>query len=288
MRKFKPCLWFDHQAEEATNFYVSIFENGEVQRIDHHGENGMGEPGTVMSTTFRIADQEFMTINGGPYFSLTPAVSYFVTCRDEAEVERVWTALSDGGGVLMPLGEYPFSKKFGWTNDKYGVSWQVSLGGDRQTIAPYLLFTGPEAGRAAAAVDFYVSLFENSSLIQPASPAQPAIFSLSGERFMAFDGGDVHNFTFSGANSFFVNCKTAEEVDRLWNALIADGGQPMDCGWLTDKFGVTWQIVPELLMQLIGDEDREKANRVMQAMLKMEKIDSAKLLEAYESEPVEA
>ena len=140
----------------------------------------------------------------------------------------------------------------------------------------------------AEAVDFYVSVFDDSSVIQPAGAAQPAIFTLSGERFMAFDGGDVHDFTFSGANSFFVNCKTADEVDRLWDALIADGGEPMQCGWLTDKFGVTWQIVPELLGQLMGDEDREKANRVMQAMLKMVKLDSAKLLEAYEGEPVEA
>lgn len=288
MRKIKPCLWFDNQAEEATNFYISIFDNGEVERIDRFGENAMGEPCTVMSTSFRIADQEFMTINGGQHFALTPAVSYFVSCRDESEVDRVWSALSDGGGVLMPLGEYPFSKKFGWANDKYGVSWQVSLGGDRQTIAPYLLFTGPRHDRVAEAVDFYVSVFDDSSVIQPAGAAQPAIFTLSGERFMAFDGGDVHDFTFSGANSFFVNCKTADEVDRLWDALIADGGEPMQCGWLTDKFGVTWQIVPELLGQLMGDEDREKANRVMQAMLKMVKLDSAKLLEAYEGEPVEA
>jgi predicted 3-demethylubiquinone-9 3-methyltransferase (glyoxalase superfamily) len=288
MRTIKPCLWFDHQAEEASNFYASIFENGEVLRTDRYGENTPGEAGTVMSTLFRIADQEFMTINGGPIFSLTPAVSYFVSCPNEADVERLWSALSDGGAVLMPLDAYPFSPKFGWTNDKYGVSWQVSLGGERQTIAPYLLFTGPEPGRAAEAVDFYVSLFENSTVIQAAGPAQPAIFSLSGERFMAFYGGDNHPFTFTEANSFFVSCKTAAEVDRLWDALIADGGEPSQCGWLKDKFGVSWQIVPEVLGNLMADEDREKANRVVQAMLKMSKIDSAKLLEAYEGEPAEA
>lgn len=298
MQKIKSCLWYDHQAEEATNFYVSIFKDAEVLRVDRYGENTPGEPGTVMSTSFRIANQEFMTINGGPHFTFTPAVSYFVTSQDEADVNRIWTALSDGGSVLMPLGEHPFSAKFGWTNDKYGVSWQVSVGGEGQTVTPFLMFTGPHHGQAAEAIDFYVSLFENSRVLEinrwekggpePEGTVQRAVFSLFGETFMAIESNHGHDFTFNGANSFFVNCATAEEVDRLWDALTADGGEPSHCGWLTDKFGVTWQIVPELLGTLMADEDRDKANRVVQAMLQMAKIDSAKLLEAYDAEPAEA
>jgi predicted 3-demethylubiquinone-9 3-methyltransferase (glyoxalase superfamily) len=155
MQTITPFLWFDHQAEEAVNFYVSLFEHAEILNVERYGEGGPGDPGTVMTMSFRLAGQDFMALNGGP--------------------------------------EYQFSE----------------------------------------------------------------------------------------ATSFFVNCETQAEVDRLWDEL-AKGGEVMDCGWVKDRYGVTWQIVPTILGQLLQDPDPQKAGRVVQAMLKMKKLDIQALQAAYE------
>lgn len=150
MPTITPCLWFDGKAEEAMNFYRSIFPDTEVLEVRRYGASGPGPEGSVLSVSFRLQGQEFMGLNGGPHYSFTPAVSFFVTCDTQAE------------------------------------------------------------------------------------------------------------------------------VDRFWEKLL-EGGQPNRCGWLTDKFGLAWQIVPKRLGELLQDPDRAKANRVMQAMLKMDKLDIAGL-----------
>jgi predicted 3-demethylubiquinone-9 3-methyltransferase (glyoxalase superfamily) len=154
-QQITPCLWFDDNAEEATNFYTSIFKNSKVLSIRRYGDAGPGPKGTVMTTTFELNGQEFLTINGGPLFKFTEATS------------------------------------------------------------------------------------------------------------------------------FVVKCETQEEVDYYWDRLL-DGGKPQACGWLKDKFGLSWQIVPSALYRLAGDSDPEKVNRVMQAMLKMIKLDIAELQKAYD------
>jgi predicted 3-demethylubiquinone-9 3-methyltransferase (glyoxalase superfamily) len=153
--KITPFLWFDANAEEATNFYTSIFKNSEIISINRYGEGSPGQAGTVMTTTFTLDGQPFMALNGGPHFKFTEAIS------------------------------------------------------------------------------------------------------------------------------FFVNCETQEEVDELWQKLT-DGGEEGQCGWLKDKFGVSWQIVPTALGELMGDPDPEKSRRVVEAMLQMHKIEVEKLKQAYE------
>lgn len=157
MQKIRPFLWFDNQAEEAMNFYVSIFKNSKVGTVSRYGDAGPGPKGSVMSATFQLEGQEFMALNGGPLFHFTEAIS------------------------------------------------------------------------------------------------------------------------------FFVDCKTQEEVDELWGKLTA-GGQPSRCGWLKDKFGLSWQIIPSALMEMLQDKDPAKSKRVMQAMLQMSKIDIAGLKRAYEDD----
>jgi predicted 3-demethylubiquinone-9 3-methyltransferase (glyoxalase superfamily) len=154
MQKITPFLWFDGKAEEAMNFYTSIFSDSEVVSIMRYGEAGPGPKGTVMSATFRLNGQQFIALNGGPQFSFSPAIS------------------------------------------------------------------------------------------------------------------------------FFVSCKTQEEVDELWEKLVA-GGEPQRCGWLTDKFGLCWQVVPAVLGEMLQDKDAKKSSRVMAAMLKMEKLDINRLKQAY-------
>ena len=154
-----------------------------------------------------------------------------------------------------------------------------------QKITPFLWFDH----QAEAAMNFYVSIFKNSKVIRvsrcgdagpgPKGSVMAATFELEGQQFSALNGGPL--YTFSPAISFFVTCETQQEVDHFWNKLL-EGGKAQQCGWLTDKFGVTWQIVPSVLGTLLGDKDPAKANRVMQAMLKMVKLDIATLKRAYD------
>ena len=187
-----------------------------------------------MTVAFRLAGLNFVALNGGPQFSFTPAVSFFVTCEAQQEVDKVWAALSDGGTVLMPLDRYPFSDRFGWTNDRFGVSWQVSLSGGPQTITPFLMYVGAQNGQAEAAMNLYALLFADSRITRidrygpegggTEGTVMRGAFTLQGQNFMAIDGGLSHDFTFTEANSFLVNCATQEEVDRLWEKLT-DGGE---------------------------------------------------------------
>lgn len=156
-----------------------------------------------------------------------------------------------------------------------------------QKITPFLWFDG----RAEEAVNFYTAIFKNSRIGKvtrygdggpgPKGTVMSATFQLEGQEFMALNGGPL--FTFSPAISFFVNCVTQEEVDELWEKLC-DGGEPQRCGWLKDKFGVSWQIVPTALGEMLNSKDPEKSKRVMQAMLQMVKLDILRLKEAYDEE----
>jgi len=243
-----------------------------------------------MTVEFQLAGQKFIALNGGPEYHFTPAISFFVSCDTGAEIDTLWEHLSEGGEVLMPLDRYPFSEKFGWLNDKYGVSWQLILDGSPQKITPFLMFVGEQNGKAEEAIEFYRSLFDNSSLIdverydenQPGTEGtvSHASFSLAGQQFMAMDSSLEHAFTFTEAISFFVDCETQAEVDALWEKFTS-GGEEGPCGWLKDRFGVSWQIIPKALMEMLSDEDSEKAERVTQAMLQMKKIDVAGLRKAY-------
>jgi len=155
-----------------------------------------------------------------------------------------------------------------------------------QKITPFLWFED----QAEEAMNFYVSIFKNSKVLDvsrypegapgPAGKVMTATFELNGLEFTALNGGPEFNFT--EAISFAVNCQTQAEVDHLWQKLTDDGGEEGQCGWLKDKFGLSWQIIPDRLGELLGDKDAEKANRVMQAMLQMKKIDVTALQQAYD------
>jgi len=115
MQKITPFLWFDNQAEEAMQFYTSIFKNSRVGKVSRYGDAGPGPKGSVMSATFQLEGQEFMALNGGPHFQFTPAISFFVNCETQAEVDELWEKLSAGGET----------QQCGWLKDKFGLSWQI-------------------------------------------------------------------------------------------------------------------------------------------------------------------
>lgn len=128
-QKITTFLMFEGKAEEAMNFYTSLFDQSEIVSISRYDENGPGKEGTVIHATFTLNGQEFMCIDSyvNHNFTFTPAMSLYVTCETEEEIDTVFNKLAQDGAILMPLGSYPFSKKFGWLNDKYGVSWQLTL-----------------------------------------------------------------------------------------------------------------------------------------------------------------
>lgn len=297
IQKIIPNLWFDTQAEEAAKFYTAIFKNSKIGRITRYGKagheiHGMSE-GTVMTVEFQLDGQEFVALNGGPQYTFTPAISFFVNCETREEVDELWENLSEDGIVLMELGRYPFSEKFGWVMDKYGLSWQLNLGSRMQKITPLLMFVGEQHGKAEEAMNYYISLFKNSSIDkserygkgedEPEGTVKHATFTLDGQEFMAMDSNREHPFTFSEAISLSVNCETQEEVDYYWEKLSAGGDEKAQvCGWLKDKYGVSWQIVPAVLTVMVSDPDPEKSERVMKALLQMKKIDIKTLKKVYE------
>jgi predicted 3-demethylubiquinone-9 3-methyltransferase (glyoxalase superfamily) len=295
MEKITPCLWFDDQAEEAVALYASAFTGSRIGSIARYGEAGAKasgrQQGTVLTVTFELAGQEFMALNGGPVFTFTPAVSFFVSSASVEEIDGLWEKLSPGGSAVMALGAYPFSERYGWLIDRFGVSWQLFLGDRPQKIAPALMFVGEKQGRAEEAMNFYISRFANSGITMiaryepgeqgPEGGVKHGTFTLDGNEFVAFDSHVQSDYRITPAVSFVVNCRTQEEVDAFWAGLSA-GGQPGQCGWLTDRYGVSWQIVPAVLGRMMQDEDPEKSERVMKALLKMNKIDMETLRRAYE------
>lgn len=128
-QKIHTFLMFEGKAEEAMSFYTSLFDDAEIVSISRYGADGPGKEGSVVQAIFTLAGQQYMCIDSpvAHAFTFTPSVSLFVNCADEAEIDRLYAALSEGGGVLMALGDHGFSKKFGWVNDRFGVSWQLNL-----------------------------------------------------------------------------------------------------------------------------------------------------------------
>lgn len=299
MQKITPHLWFDTEAREAAEFYASLFPDSTVTNVTTLHDTPSGDSDIV---SFELAGQSFMAISAGPLFKFNPSVSFFVNfdpSRDKDarnNLDRTWERLSEGGTALMPLDKYPFSERFGWVQDKYGLSWQLILtdpeGDERPFIVPSLMFVGDVAGRAEEAIDHYLSVFKNSKMGTIArygagqEPDQEgtvmfADFMLGGQWFAAMDSAHEHQFAFNEAISFLVSCDTQEEIDYYWERLSAVP-EAEQCGWLKDKFGVSWQISPTALREMLTNGTREQIDRVTQTFLPMRKFDVAELQKAYE------
>lgn len=299
MQKITPCLWFDNQTEDAVKFYTSLLNNskiGRTARYDEASAQVSGKPaGSVLTVEFEIEGNKFLALNGGPAFKLNPSISLFVYCDGEKVIDELYNKLKDGGNILMPLDKYDWSPKYAWVQDKFGLSWQLDVEkiNSSQKIVPALLFGNEKFGKVKEAVTFYTSVFPNSKLIMEAPFDKSAgladktllfaQFKLSDYLFNAMSGSTAkHDFDFNEAISFIVDCKDQQEVDYYWNKLTSEGGEESMCGWLKDKFGVSWQIVPRILPELLQDKEPAKSQRVMKAMLQMKKIDVADLEKAYE------
>jgi predicted 3-demethylubiquinone-9 3-methyltransferase (glyoxalase superfamily) len=291
MQKITPHLWFDNEAKEAAEFYTSLLPGSTVTNITTLHNTPSGDCDVV---SFVLADQPFMAISAGPLFAFNPSISFHIKLKTKDEVDAIWEQLSAGGKVLMPLDAYPFSERYGWIQDKYGLSWQVIYAGDseiQQTIMPALMFVGDVCGKTEEAVSFYTSVFHNAKQFfltrygkgeepDKEGTVQYIAFTLEGMEFGAMDSARDHHFAFNEAISFLVPCETQEEIDYYWEKLSADP-QAEQCGWLKDKFGLSWQIWPTAIGEMMKNGTREQIDRITQAFLPMKKFDLATLQKAY-------
>ncbi|MDF2987142.1 MAG: hypothetical protein K0R50_2652 [Eubacterium sp.] len=287
MQKIVPHLWYDKEAKEAALFYMTLFDNSKLLNITVIENTPSGDSEIV---NFQLAGQQFSAISAGPYFKFNPSISLMVACYSKDEVNTIWEALSEGGTELMPLGEYPFSKWYGWIQDRYGLSWQLILTDSDQTlqkITPNLLFSDEACGKAEEAIRYYTGIFEGSEIVSisrygageaaaPKAKVNYAAFKLAGLGFSAMDNGFDVDFSFNEAFSLMVYCKDQKEIDYFWDKLSAVP-EAEQCGWVKDGFGVSWQIVPEHMEDILLNGSKEQLQRVTQAFLKMKKFDLEEL-----------
>ncbi len=300
MQKIVPHLWFDTQAKEAAEFYVSAFgNNSKINSITTLHDTPSGD---VDSITFELLGHSFMAISAGPHFTLNPSISFMVNFdpsrdkRARENLDDLWEKLSEGGAALMPLQEYPFSKRYGWIMDKYGLTWQLILTDPedepRPDIIPSLLFVGDVCGKAEEATEFYLSVFKDTrrgELARYPAGMEPdkegtimfTDFMLEGVWFAAMDSAQEHDFSFNEAISLVVNCDTQQEIDGFWDKLSAVP-EAEQCGWIKDRYGVSWQIVPREMDEMMSKGTREQVDRVTQAFLPMKKLVISDLQKAYD------
>ncbi|HYD02924.1 MAG TPA: VOC family protein [Alphaproteobacteria bacterium] len=296
-QKITPFLWFDNQAEDAVKFYTKIFKNSKIGKsTKYDGESAKvsgQKENTIMLIDFTLSGQSFGAMNAGPLFKFNPSVSFFINCSTKKEVDEFYAKLSKGGIVRMALDKYPFSERYAFISDKYGVSWQIILSNTKveKKIVPSLLFVNNKIAKAEEAVKFYTKVFKDSKVKTmmpydkkqaPKGSVMYSEFIIEGETFSLMSGIGDHKFDFNEAISFIINCKDQKEVDYYWNNLISGGGQESQCGWLKDKFGVSWQVTPTMLLEKhLNSKDKTKVKNMLAAMYKMRKLDIAKLEKAY-------
>lgn len=296
MQKIVPNFWFDHNAEEAVDFYLSVFKDGKINATLHYPKNkdeGLADfqkdfAGKVLTIEFEINGFRFTAINADTTFKPNPSISFFYICNSKEETDALWKKLVVGGKTLMGLEEYPFSKYYGWVQDKFGYSWQLMIntpGNDKQSkIVPSLMFTNDRDGKAEDAMKFYTDVFKESEISKNINhyptdmPGREgkisyADFKLFDQWFAVMDGGKDHDFSFSPAISLMVRCKDQVEIDYYWKKLSVNPDFEQ-CGWLQDKYGVSWQIAPENIDELI------RLPGAYKRMMNMKKLNIAELQEA--------
>ncbi|MCT3805039.1 VOC family protein [Elizabethkingia anophelis] len=278
-----PCLWCNGDAKESAEFYCQVF-GGKIT-VD-----------TPVVINIELFGQKLMLLNAGPQFEKNPSISFLINCASEEDVQHYWDQLSEGGMVLMELDSYPWSKKYGWIKDKYGTTWQLYFGEmQEQRLVPTLMFMHRNNGKAMEAMEFYTSTFPESKIEgvlkckdggengEDPENVQHAQFVINNYMLSCMDSSLDHKFDFNEGISLVIMTNDQKETDHLWNTLISGGGRESMCGWLKDRYGVSWQIVPKKLIELMNDTDPAKSQKVVQAMLKMQKIIIADLEEAYNS-----
>ncbi|KMQ64743.1 3-demethylubiquinone-9 3-methyltransferase [Chryseobacterium angstadtii] len=278
-----PCILYNGDARKSADFYCGIF-------------NGKITVETPVVINIELFGQKIMLLNG-PQQEKNASVSFMIICDTEDEIQKYWEQLKEGGGVLMELDSYPWSKKYGWVRDQYGVTWQLFLGekASDQKLVPTLMFIHGNNGKAVEAMEFYTRIFPNSDIGnisrykeggetgENPENVMHAHFMVDDYSLFCMDSSSDYEFDFNEGISMVVMTDGQEETDYFWESLSSEGGSEEVCGWVKDKYGLSWQIFPKQSMQLINDSDQDKVQKVLQAIMKMKKIIIKDLEEAYNS-----
>lgn len=303
MQKITPHLWFDKEAKAAAESYVKIFADSKITSSSVVYDTPSGDCDIM---AFELCGQPFMAISAGPVFKINPSISFQVKCATKEEVSKLWEALSEGGMALMPLQAYPFSEFYGWVQDKYGVSWQLSYTADQpieQKIVPALTFVGGAYGKVEEAMGCYVEIFKQAPaaarselpssatvMMRYAAGEAPdtegkvkyATFQLRGQEFGAMESAYDHKFSFNEAISLLIPCENQTEIDYFMSKLSAVP-EAEQCGWVKDAYGVSWQVWPTALGRMMSEGTPEQVAAVTKAFMVMKKFDIAALEEAYQA-----
>ena len=290
MSRLIPHLWYQDSLKEVFALYSSVF--AETQQL-YHSHLGGTPSGTVEMAAWLLEGLEIRVLSAQAPFHLTPSFSFLVACSTAEEVDEKYRQLSFGGTILMPLGSYSFSPRYAWVVDRYGLSWQLMDFSGRevtQRLILTLMYTSQVAGHCEEALRHYCQLARTSSIgeidrygsgFEPNLPnhIRHASFQLENLVLAAMDSSAGHDFSFSEAASLVVQVSSQDELDHWWLALSADP-EAERCGWLKDRFGVSWQIVPQQLEALMSSPDEAVRNRVRDAFLAMKKLNIATLEQA--------
>lgn len=288
--KIVPHLWFDTDAIHGIQFYTSLFRDSAITYQDILRDTPSGDCDIVM---FHIGEQEFEAINGGPFFTHNPTQSLMVNfdpgrhADAKAYLDHVWEGLIEGGHIRIPLGSYPFSKHYGWVKDRFGIEWQLILtneeGDERPFIMPCLSFSGERYKQAEAAGAFYVEtfesgrrgtlyLYEDGQELQEEGAVMFSDIHIEDCWMVLMDGPMPPEAVFNESMSYIIYCENQEEIDGYWEKLSAVK-EAEQCGWIKDKFGISWQITPIAYRDWMLTKDDGAKDRMMQAILNMKKLD---------------
>jgi predicted 3-demethylubiquinone-9 3-methyltransferase (glyoxalase superfamily) len=282
-------LWFAEGGRMAADRYLEVIPGSKL--IYHRSLPGTpGGTAEVTSIALPGIGLEFLTAQPG--FPRNPSITLSARCRSREGAVALWQALSDGGVEMMPFQDYPFSPLFGWCTDRFGVSWQVQLVPDATTdleIVPVLMFVGENLGNAGNAARLYTSAipasdYSDDSMVLYGAEAPEEIRGMvmigesiiAGSRVAVMDSPGPHTFGFTEGTSLVVLCDTQEEVDKVWSALSAVP-EAEQCGWLKDRFGVSWQVVPRDMERMMTSASDDALARVIACFLPMKKFDIATL-----------
>ncbi|KKK34908.1 3-demethylubiquinone-9 3-methyltransferase [Salinicoccus sediminis] len=292
-QRIVPHLWFDDEAEEAMAFYTEVFPESKHIHTCVFPDTPSGDAEQI---TFELMGYRFMGINAGPYFTKNPAISFLVTYApiELEQMEAVWEKLLEDGKALMPFQSYPFSEKYGWVQDKYGVSWQFLMTDEAQAgrMIPTFMFINDNLGKAGEALEFYTNIFKGSKTdgvynypdgMEPNLPSHVmhGEFELENQHFSIMDSAEQHDFNFNEGISLMINAENQDEIDYYWEKLSAVP-EAEECGWIKDRYGVSWQILPKVMDDMAEHGTPEQIERLTAAFLRMKKFDIAELERAFE------
>lgn len=280
-KQITPCIWYNNQANEAADLYCSAFSDTKIAAR------------SPLVTELSISGERLILLDGGPMFQPNPSISLFLIFETSKDFEKAWETLKKEGSIIMPADKYPWAEKYGWLTDKYGVSWQLSQGklsDVGQRLTPCIHFSGDQDGRAEEAIEHYSSIFNNSSVdgilrFEANDPegekgkVKHAQIVLDGSKLMLMDTSSEHKF--SEGVSLTVYCDTQDEIDHYWESFTESGSESM-CGWLKDRFGVSWQIIPSVLDRIMSDP--AKAGKAAKAFMSMRKLNIEQIVQASMAE----